>query len=293
MLRRVHLSAKIVYFEVKSNGWETNCLQFFSRNRIFENMPKTIKSTIQISIPNPCREEWTEMKANGNGHFCNHCQHAIVDFSNLPDLEILRIMALPDAPKCGRWRKSQLNRVLGMPASPSNRMIPRLAVGAFLTFAMLPHALLAQSPPTQVEAVLEDGQKIRNNPEQKRKSGSEAVFSGKIIWSADGSPVEFVTIKVKDRPIGTISNVEGNFSLNIPQDVVGDQVEIQFYLQYNEILLEKTYSINQLPKHTTIELVEPEDRFSVGIIISRKDMRRHRRAYRREERKENNANRKL
>lgn len=225
------------------------------------------------------------MLPDGKGRFCNHCQHTIVDFSRMSDAQVVQILSQKDAPKCGRWRNSQLNRVLEAPNLHRNRFLPRFAVGAMLALAAAPHAILAQSPPTQVVRTLENQKQLPSNPEPTPPATDDlAIFSGKVIWKDTGEEVPFATVRVKDRQVGTVSDEEGNFKLEIPRDKVGERVEIVVYLQYDEPLFEATYEFNSISKYRIIEVEEAKMELSVGIIIempSKKDLRIHKRENRR------------
>lgn len=64
---------------------------------------------LNISIPNPCYENWNEMMPTEKGAFCNVCSKEVVDFSQMSDEEVKHYF-LANAGKntCGRFRKKQL-----------------------------------------------------------------------------------------------------------------------------------------------------------------------------------------
>ena len=225
------------------------------------------------------------MLPNENGRFCNHCQHAIVDFSRMSNVQVLEIMAKPDAPKCGRWHKSQLNTVLRLPQLAEHRIWPRLAVGAMLVLATMPHALLAQAPAKQVETVLPSGQTIYNNPEALKKGQQEAasqedsvIFTGKVVWRETGDGAEFLVVKIKDRAIGCMTDEDGNFKLQVPRGEFPDHVLVQVYEMGNDILFEEPFMMQD--KHVTILVEREKEEFLLGVMIRMTDeeMEAHRRA---------------
>ena len=65
-----------------------------------------------ISIPEPCHENWAEFTSTEKGAFCGSCQIDVVDFSNKSPEEVKNILK-KNAGKhlCGRFRKSQLDEL--------------------------------------------------------------------------------------------------------------------------------------------------------------------------------------
>ncbi|WP_461042725.1 hypothetical protein [Spirosoma harenae] len=73
--------------------------------------------SLAVQIPKPCHERWDEMQPAERGRFCAHCQKTVVDYSDLSDREIVRLLNNVTGETCGRFRNSQLDRYL--PASNS------------------------------------------------------------------------------------------------------------------------------------------------------------------------------
>ena len=70
-----------------------------------------MKKQFQISIPNPCHQNWHEMNIVEKGRFCDSCQKNVIDFTMQSDTAILR--AVENAEHlCGRFLPDQLDRIL-------------------------------------------------------------------------------------------------------------------------------------------------------------------------------------
>lgn len=63
----------------------------------------------QISINEPCHENWAAMTPTQQGAFCGKCQIDVIDFSNKSALEIKHILTENSGKHlCGRFKKTQL-----------------------------------------------------------------------------------------------------------------------------------------------------------------------------------------
>lgn len=70
------------------------------------------KKPVQISITNPCSQNWDTMAKKEAGRFCDQCQKNVVDFTKHSDKDILQYLQQASGKVCGRFRLTQLNRDL-------------------------------------------------------------------------------------------------------------------------------------------------------------------------------------
>lgn len=73
---------------------------------------------IQLGIPMPCHEQWSNMQPAEKGRHCSACQKTVVDFTAMSDSEIIRYLARTGPDICGRFAPDQLNRNLAMLPPP-------------------------------------------------------------------------------------------------------------------------------------------------------------------------------
>lgn len=72
--------------------------------------------SIQISLTQPCHEDWEKMTPQEQGRFCDSCQKCVVDFTGFSDEELYRYIATHKGKNlCGRFNNTQLGRQVFKP----------------------------------------------------------------------------------------------------------------------------------------------------------------------------------
>ncbi|GAA3517341.1 hypothetical protein GCM10022393_34320 [Aquimarina addita] len=71
-----------------------------------------MKKLYQLSIPNPCHENWQSMTANEKGRFCNACATTVVDFTGMPAAAVKDYLIQHKEEKiCGRFDPQTLDSI--------------------------------------------------------------------------------------------------------------------------------------------------------------------------------------
>ena len=68
------------------------------------------QSPLHLQIPEPCHENWANMKPVEQGRFCLSCQKTVVDFRAMTDRQVLEYFSNYTGSTCGRFYPDQLNR---------------------------------------------------------------------------------------------------------------------------------------------------------------------------------------
>lgn len=67
-------------------------------------------TTLQVSIPKPCHEDWNAMSQREQGRFCDKCCKTVVDFSTKSPEEVQELLKKSLSEKmCGRFKNEQLS----------------------------------------------------------------------------------------------------------------------------------------------------------------------------------------
>lgn len=67
-----------------------------------------MKKLRQLTLPQPCAQNWNKMDDRGTGRHCSQCSTTVHDFSILNDKELVDAL-VSGKHHCGRFREDQLN----------------------------------------------------------------------------------------------------------------------------------------------------------------------------------------
>ena len=182
---------------------------------------------LQLSIPEPCHENWQQMTPTDQGRFCNACARDVIDFSMMTDTEVLNYFTTLTHDKvCGRALPSQLERTISKPKDPKKRLFWywNYIVMFFLFFGK-GNSVKAQGITQVVTAA--DLNKIKQtniNNALAGKVGEVVVSHNRIITGKvtdiDGKPVSYASVKIKGTPTGVSADVNGVYSLKTSANAI-------------------------------------------------------------------------
>jgi CarboxypepD_reg-like domain/Secretion system C-terminal sorting domain len=171
---------------------------------------------IQLSITDPCHENWDNMTPADIGKFCGSCRKQVVDFSNMSDREVAQFFKKPSTGSvCGRFMQDQLERDISIPRKriPWVKYFFQFALPAFLVSlkasAQKDRPLIGKVSSVCVRPLMGDTElqafniPVDNNP----------IAKGKVV-NEDGEPVSFATVVIKGTHKGAVAERNGTFSLN-------------------------------------------------------------------------------
>lgn len=177
-----------------------------------------MKKKIHIQVPEPCHENWNNMTVTEQGKFCLACQKEVIDFSQMSDKEILQHISNASGKSCGRFRNDQLNRAL-VPPEEIKRIWWKYWLHVAATFLLMTGKSQAQvkapPPPTTT-------QPTKDNKEPYNVTVGIIAYPMHTEYTAAGKitddsnfPLPGVTVRIKGTPIGTSTDMQGNYSLKI------------------------------------------------------------------------------
>ncbi|WP_374460667.1 hypothetical protein [Chryseobacterium taeanense] len=147
----------------------------------------------QIRIHNPCSENWENMQDFPSGKFCEKCYKCVVDFTEKTDAQINEILQATNGKEiCGRISKRTLS----------------LAATGIILITNL----------TFIQA------QTQNNPGvvTEQKTTDITKVSGKLIFKRTNKAISNAEVFFicKSKYIKTITDENGNFNLEIPNELI-------------------------------------------------------------------------
>ena len=164
---------------------------------------------LQISIPDPCSAEWNSMTPVSDiARHCASCEKTVTDFTHMTDAEIGRTLKANGGNLCGRFTKQQLNRPLRLEGPRRRRGLGPLAAAASM---LLSAPVFSQSaPPAPTEQTESRPVSAKATPPGNIPfRGTVADESGEVLIGA--------TILIEGTTCGTVTDLDGNFELLVPQ----------------------------------------------------------------------------
>ena len=165
---------------------------------------------VKITIENPCGEDISQMEPTQRGRFCGSCERDLVDFTKLNDREIQKVIHQTNGDVCGWFRPDQLDRqMVELPVASSPAFF-KYAASVLLTMAIGNTTAQNDQAPISLE-------KTEQTIEKEAQEPKPYFISGKIRDENTGETLPFAAIQIQETELGTHSDLEGNFSLEVPE----------------------------------------------------------------------------
>jgi hypothetical protein len=219
---------------------------------------------LKISIPEPCNEDWNAMTpVDELRRHCATCEKNITDFTHMSDAEMGRVLRENGGNLCGQFRKDQLDRPLRLEGPRRRNGIRALAASV---------SMLLSVPVVAQEVVPERIEQVPATNKHQAPSSGGITLKGRVTDS-DEEPLIGVSILIKGTRSGTVTDIDGLFSLKVPDN---GPVTLEFsYTGF--VTLEKTYELEALQqmraagKELIMELEEDvaicfSDHVLIGVV---------------------------
>ena len=219
----------------------------------------------QITVPEPCHENWDIMSREEKGRFCNSCQKTVMDFTGMNDEQLITYFKKPSTGSvCGRFMNDQLNREMRIPT----KRIPWLKY--FFQFT-IPVFLAGMKSQAQGQVILKDKTEKITCSEQMslgmivkpvdKENINLDLLQGRIL-DEEGNPIPFSSIIIKGTKTGTISDVNGFFQIRL------NESELPVTLQTSCIgFATKEFVVNEISDDTVIYRLTEFDAVINGEVV--------------------------
>ncbi len=182
---------------------------------------------IQLSIAEPCHENWDGMTPVDKGKFCGSCQKQVVDFSDMSDRQVAEFFKKPSTGSvCGRFMTDQLDRPMEIPRKriPWLKYFFQIAIPAFLV------SIKASAQRTQgeirVNTVTNGNKNIRKMMGMVSRPRTVPVITGDTILTPIKNPEIITKGEIAVKEPECIQPLMGGITAYDPEETVINKNEI-------------------------------------------------------------------
>jgi hypothetical protein len=187
------------------------------------SLKTTPMQKIQLTIPQPCHENWNQMTPQTQGRFCGSCAKTVIDFSAMTDAQLIHYFTnLKQENVCGRMHPDQLDRSIELPAPPQKKWMLYwqylLAMLLFFFAKMQPGRAQQTVPKTETqphkkpvqfeEHVILGG--LRFNPEPLVTALPNKI----LIANEDGAAIPFASLSFLPSGINIAADSAGFINIS-------------------------------------------------------------------------------
>jgi len=181
---------------------------------------------IQLSIPEPCSQDWNAMTSDAKGHFCAHCQKSVIDFTEWTDADLYAFFSKNNQSVCGRFKADQLDRAIQFPVQQPTRLYRvAIALGLSLLFTQLPTTHARPKPPLTDQYILSTQEVPQNDT-----TGTDSLVIKGTVLDATKQPAINAIVSVEQCGVnigGTVTDIDGNFEIVLPDSIKGVNIQLK------------------------------------------------------------------
>lgn len=209
------------------------------------------KSSVTLTIPTPCHENWQAMTPAEQGRFCLSCQKTVLDFTTKTDREVARYFEQTASSEnaghtCGRFRPDQLQRPLhavqpgglGARLRAYGLVVPGLLLGGIAQAqtdrpVLMGKVACPRPTATQVEPRIV-GEVVANPPKAILgdtivvESPAPRTITGQVRDGDVNEALIGALVIISGTNIGAVTDQDGRYEITIPADMQNPALEFQY-----------------------------------------------------------------
>ena len=170
-----------------------------------------MKTNFQITIAEPCNQDWAKMEQRNGQNFCDACGKCVIDFSGYSNAEIISIIQNSKTEICGRLSETQLNQLnYQLLLTPTNSIwmkylgVLAIGVGLFNTGAM------ASTIKNDIEI---NKSFVRLKVDEKKPLPVKAI-SG-YVFDDNKKPLVGIRVVIQNTKLFALTDKSGKYSINL------------------------------------------------------------------------------
>lgn len=218
-----------------------------------------------LKVNSPCTEDWNKMSKTERGRFCSHCTKEVINFSELTDEEIFKIINNSSAKLCGRLSEDQLDRTISIKSKRYNFSFSKFFAGLFLLGLTKTNEGFGKQVKNKIIAIQSAKIEKSGYIEDLARDTSLKKVIGNVLDSETKEGLSGVLIMIRGTNVGVVTNTNGNFNLNIPDHLSNSPIHLiitsvgyskqEFAINKNSLNTTKEYLITKTEQILTGEVV--------------------------------------
>lgn len=198
-------------------------------------------------------QKWEDMEPVSGGRYCQGCQKDVIDFTQLSNQEIIDYFEQKSKVKtCGHFSEEQLKQLKkSLEQSQKTSLQPSLST---LVLGTLLTASSCQTSKTINHSNCKDHKshyEIVDKSIDKKDTASAEIIG--TITSEDNEPLSDVFIQIGETNIGAVSNLNGEFRLVVPTDLIQAKVLTTNYVGFERLQIDLDEVTDKKIKITLID----------------------------------------
>jgi hypothetical protein len=218
---------------------------------------------IKLRVPEPCHEKWSEMSQSEKGRFCMSCQKEVVDFTTYSDEQILNYFANTSGKQCGRFHPMQLDKKIVPVKTLERPSAIKLFLASLLVFLGLREGIAQEKKKSEPVSQTTNNGSLKEVEQKRAKHSYPIKFEGTVVDSVSGEVLIGATVIIEGTGAGCSTDIDGHFSLIIPEKYEQDSVPIRVaFIGYES----KRFYFTPTNAPKRIELVMTSEILGGGIV---------------------------
>jgi hypothetical protein len=187
----------------------------------------------EVTIAEPCLQNWDEMEKREGFNFCNACSKNVIDFSGYTNAEIINVLANAGSSVCGRLSQSQLNQLnyhLSIVPVTNRNWMKYLGV---LAIGMSVFATEAKAE--NLKTPIEITRSVNNKIDDKKPIVPKKIYG--YVIGADNKPAAGIRLAIVDTKFFALTDKNGRYEITLDDmfDVNNNKLAVES-MRYGAVL---------------------------------------------------------
>ncbi len=188
--------------------------------------------SITVTIPDPCSQNWEDMKGTSEKRHCNKCSTDLINFSTWSDEQLYQFFTTNTAHICGRFSCHQLNRPIAAPIKPRsslNRYFVALGLSLVLSLPTA-NARINFVEPHRLSVFLNNADACKEDEFYSQHNSDSTGIMVHVKTRRKNDETRIILMVLKDSTEVFRGSTDGNGNLQVSQLAPGEyRVQALYY----------------------------------------------------------------